>query len=153
MKREPWSPYVVYPSKRRDKCAAIYENMALEFWFQRCYPSPPIPEIYCNMASNIVLFSLCLNKLSHGKLHFRNLNGIRMCGFHANHTSSSFVSYAFIYSYHQHIRTEHHKCFLYVQVVRGLGRSKQILSSLSFKSIKRHEYHSGECAVGEVEVR
>lgn len=53
-----------------------------------------------------------------------------------------FVSYAFIYSYHQHICTEHHKCFLYVQVVRGLGRSKQILSSLSFKSIKRHEYHT-----------
>lgn len=76
-----------------------------------------------------------------------------MCGFHANHTSSSFVSYAFIYSYHQHIRTEHHKRFLCVQVVRGLGRSKQILSSLTFKSIKRHEYHSGECAVGEVEAR
>lgn len=44
VKREPWSPYVVYPNKRRDKCATIYENMALEFWFQRCYPSPPIPE-------------------------------------------------------------------------------------------------------------
>lgn len=68
----------------------------------------PSQKIYCNMAENIVLFSLCLNKLSHGKLHFRNLNRFRMCGFHANHTSSSFVSYSFIYSYHQHIRTKHH---------------------------------------------
>lgn len=130
------------PRQRRDKCAELYDNKALAFSFRRCYPKPPIPVDWLEYGIKHHSFSLCLSKLPHGKLHFRNLNRVRMCGFHANTTSLSVVSYSFIYSHHQYLHTECHKCFLYVQVVGGLGRSKQILSSLSFKSTERNEYQT-----------